>query len=85
MELCICKDEGENVVSRRRRAERRVPLADPRHSSVQLSSFINRVMLNGKKTVAQRAVYQALDQVASEPIAMPWKFLRLLFEMLHLQ
>ena len=66
MELCICKDEGENVVSRRRRAERRVPLAAPRHSSVQLSSFINRVMLNGKKTVAQRAVYQALDQVASE-------------------
>jgi len=53
-------------MSRRRRAERRVPLADPRYGSVQLASFINRVMLNGKKTVAQRAVYQALDTVARE-------------------
>ena len=53
-------------MSRRRRAERRVPVADPRYGSVTLASFINRVMLNGKKTVAQRCVYQALDQVAQE-------------------
>jgi len=31
-----------------------------------LSSFINRVMLGGKKSVAQRAVYQALDIVQTE-------------------
>ncbi len=43
-----------------------MPVADPRYGSVTLASFINRVMLNGKKTVAQRAVYQALDQVAQE-------------------
>ena len=53
-------------MSRRRRAERRVPAADPRYGSVTLASFINRVMLNGKKTVAQRAVYQALEQVERE-------------------
>jgi small subunit ribosomal protein S7 len=33
---------------------------------VELSSFINRVMLKGKKTVAQRVVYKALDKVADE-------------------
>ncbi len=43
-----------------------MPVADPLHGSVQLASFINRVMRNGKKTVAQRAVYQALDQVAKD-------------------
>ena len=43
-----------------------MPVADPLHGSVQLASFINRVMRNGKKTVAQRAVYQALDQVARD-------------------
>ena len=53
-------------MSRRRRAERRVIVPDPLHGSVQLASFINRVMHNGKKTVAQRAVYQALDQVAKD-------------------
>ncbi len=41
-------------------------MPDPLHGSVQLASFINRVMHNGKKTVAQRAVYQALDQVAKD-------------------
>ena len=53
-------------MSRRRRAVRRVPPPDPRHGNVELASFINRVMLNGKKTVAQRTVYQALDQVEQE-------------------
>ena len=53
-------------MSRRRRAEKRVPTPDPRFGSRELSSFINRAMLNGKRTVAQRFVYQALDQVASE-------------------
>ena len=43
-----------------------MPLADPLYQSVILASFINRVMLKGKKTVAQRAVYQALDQVGRE-------------------
>ena len=53
-------------MSRRRRAARRLPVPDPRYGSVQLASFINRVMLNGKKSVAQRAVYQALDNVSTD-------------------
>ncbi len=53
-------------MSRRRRAERRVPQPDPRYGSAELSSFINRAMLNGKKSVAQRFVYEALDAVQQE-------------------
>ncbi len=53
-------------MSRRRRAVKRVPPPDPRYGNVQLASFINRVMLNGKKSVAQRAVYGALDLVQEE-------------------
>ena len=53
-------------MSRRRRAERRHPAPDPKYGSAELSSFINRMMLAGKKTVAQRAVYQALDAVQAE-------------------
>ena len=34
---------------------------DPRHSSLVLSKFINCVMVDGKKAVAQRCVYDALD------------------------
>ena len=60
------REEKRGRMSRRRRAEVRVPVPDPKHNSAELATFINRVMLNGKKTVAQRAVYQALDIVQEE-------------------
>jgi small subunit ribosomal protein S7 len=53
-------------VSRRRRAEKRPCPPDPRYNSVELSRFINRVMTRGKKTLAQRVVYSALDTVSQE-------------------
>jgi small subunit ribosomal protein S7 len=53
-------------VARRRRAERRLVIPDPRFNSVELSRFINKVMLNGKKTVAQKIVYDALDRASEE-------------------
>ena len=53
-------------MSRRRRAERREPSPDPRYRSVQLASFINYVMQRGKKTVAQRVVYGALERAEAE-------------------
>ncbi len=49
-------------MSRRRRAEKRTIAPDPKYQHRELSQFINKVMLNGKKTVAQRIVYSALDQ-----------------------
>ena len=51
---------------RRRRPERRKIPPDPKYNHVGLSQFINKVMLNGKKTTSQRIVYQALEQVERE-------------------
>ena len=53
-------------MARRRRAEIRKILPDPRHNSVDLAKFINSVMQDGKKTVAQRIVYSAMEQAESE-------------------
>ena len=53
-------------MARRRRAERRRITPDPKHRNVELAQFINKVMLNGKKTVAQRIVYDALALAAGE-------------------
>ncbi len=50
-------------MARRRRAEVRIPPPDIKYGSVQLNQFINRVMWSGKKTTAQRIVYNALDLV----------------------
>lgn len=53
-------------MSRRRRAEPRIIAADSKYDSVELARFINRVMQRGKKTTAQRIVYNALSIVQEE-------------------
>ena len=57
-------------MARRRRAERREVIPDPKFHNVELAQFINKVMLNGKKTVAQKIVYDALD-LASDEVRRP--------------
>ena len=50
-------------MSRRRAAERREVLPDPKFGSEMLTRFINMVMKSGKKSVAERIIYGALDQI----------------------
>jgi len=51
---------------RRRRAEKREINPDPKFGDVVLSKFINCLMYDGKKSVAERIVYGALDQIESK-------------------
>jgi small subunit ribosomal protein S7 len=46
---------------RRHRAEHREAIADPKYSNRLLAKFINNLMLDGKKTVAENIVYGALE------------------------
>ena len=48
---------------RRRRAEKREVNPDPKFGDVVLSKFINCVMYDGKKSVAEKIVYGALDRI----------------------
>jgi small subunit ribosomal protein S7 len=48
---------------RRKAAPRREILPDPLFHSILLAKFINTVMRNGKKSIAEKIVYGALDQV----------------------
>jgi small subunit ribosomal protein S7 len=61
-------------MSRRRRPEKRVILPDPKFGDIVLSKFMNSVMLDGKKSVAESIVYGALDNVETrmkkEPLAV---------------
>src|SRR5438034_8545804 len=50
-------------MSRRRRPEKREILPDPKFGDLVLSKFMNSVMLDGKKSVAEGIVYGALDNV----------------------
>ncbi len=53
-------------MSRRRRPEKRVILPDPKFGDIVLSKFMNSVMLDGKKSVAEGIVYGALDVVENK-------------------
>ncbi len=46
---------------RRRRAPERKVQPDPRYNSTLVSKFINNLMWDGKKTVAQKIFYKALE------------------------
>jgi len=52
-------------MSRRRRPEKREILPDPKFGDITLSKFMNSVMLDGKKSVAEGIVYGALETVES--------------------
>ena len=61
-------------MSRRRRPEKREILPDPKFGDLVLSKFMNSVMLDGKKSVAEGIVYGALDNVEArlkkEPLSV---------------
>jgi small subunit ribosomal protein S7 len=50
-------------MSRRHRAEKREVNPDPKFGDLVVTKFMNSVMLNGKKSIAERIVYGALDIV----------------------
>ena len=49
---------------RRRAAEKREVLPDAKFGDIVLTKFINNIMFHGKKSVAERIVYGALDTIA---------------------
>ena len=53
-------------MSRRRSPEKREVLPDPKFKSVTLSKFMAMIMEDGKKAVAEKIIYGALDQIAAK-------------------
>ena len=48
---------------RRRSPEKRKVLPDPKYKDVVLAKFMNNLMKDGKKSVAEKIVYGAFDQI----------------------
>ena len=53
-------------MARRRRPEKRIILPDPKFGDQVLSKFMNNLMLDGKKSVAEKIVYGALESVETK-------------------
>jgi small subunit ribosomal protein S7 len=51
---------------RRREVPKRIILPDPKFGSLVLAKFINTIMKDGKKSIAEKVVYVALDEIAAK-------------------
>ena len=51
---------------RRRKAQEKVILPDPKFNSIIISKFINMVMIEGKKSVAEKMVYGSFEVVKKQ-------------------
>ena len=58
-------------MSRRRQAEKREVLPDAKFGDLTLTKFMNVMMVDGKKSVAEGIVYQALDRIGQRTRAEP--------------
>ena len=58
-------------MSRRRRAEKREVLPDPKFGDTVITKFMNSVMYAGKKSVAERIVYGALEAIEGKAKGNP--------------
>ncbi|MBN1526812.1 MAG: 30S ribosomal protein S7 [Candidatus Omnitrophica bacterium] len=51
---------------RRRRADKRQVIPDPKYKSTAVARFINIIMLQGKRAVAEKIVYKSFDIIAEK-------------------
>jgi small subunit ribosomal protein S7 len=58
-------------MSRRKKAIKREILPDPKFSNLVLAKFMNMIMVDGKKSIAEKIVYGALDTIESKGNAEP--------------
>ena len=61
-------------MSRKRKAPKKIPVVDPKYKSVIVPKLINSIMYDGKKTIAEKIVYDAIEKIKSkskdEPISV---------------
>ena len=60
-------------MSRKRKAPKKIPIVDPKYKSVIIPKLINSIMLDGKKTIAEKIVYDAIDKIKSKSKDEPIK------------
>ena len=61
-------------MSRRRSAEKRTILPDHKFKDLVIARFMNRIMLDGKKSVSEKIVYGALDIITKKSNKEPLAF-----------
>ena len=58
-------------MSRKRKAPKKIQVIDPKYKSAIIPKLINSIMYDGKKTVAEKIVYDAIEKIKSKSTDEP--------------
>jgi len=53
-------------MSRKRKAPKKIPIVDPIYKSQIIPKLINSIMYDGKKTIAEKIIYDAIEKIKSK-------------------
>ena len=53
-------------MSRKRSAPKKIPIVDSKYKSTIIPKLINSIMYDGKKTIAEKIIYDAIDKIKSK-------------------
>ena len=53
-------------MSRKRSAPKKIPIVDPIYKSTIIPKLVNSIMYDGKKTIAEKIVYDAIEKIKSK-------------------
>ena len=53
-------------MSRKRRAPKKIPIVDPVYKSTIIPKLVNSIMYDGKKTIAEKIIYDAISKIKSK-------------------
>ena len=53
-------------MSRKRKAPKKISVVDPRYKSLIIPKLINSIMYDGKKTAAEKIIYEAIDKIKNK-------------------
>ena len=53
-------------MSRKRKAPKKLAVIDPKYKSTIIPKLINSIMYDGKKTIAEKIIYDAIEKIKSK-------------------
>ena len=70
-DLNTVQKKENNLCLEKKRAPKKIPIVDPVYKSTIIPKLINSIMYDGKKTVAEKIIYEAIDKIKTKSKDQP--------------
>ena len=62
-DLCMVQKKENNKCLEKEKLQKKFQFVDPKYKSTIIPKLINSIMYDGKKTIAEKIVYDAIDKI----------------------